>query len=336
MKTLGAIFRQPDQPLPHLAAIAYAVFGYIGAILALIQDNIWLNIAGVFLLSHALVIGAYLVHECAHNTIFRSNAHNATLGKLLNWLNGACYGRYEDIRHKHFRHHVDRADVVAFDFRPILQQRYPRLLRLIQMLEWAYIPAVDLMMHALVFILPFVLPQRRDRRLRVLAIFVIRVMLFTLLAWVSIQAVLLYALSYLLFLHIMRFMDVHQNTYVIFETLEAERGDEAKIYDREFENRNTFSNLISQRHPWLNLLTLNFGYHNVHHIKPTAPWFQLPALHRQIFADGCQQTLPFGALLASYHKHRVARITHGDDPDIDIRDTENYIGVVGVSFLTAH
>lgn len=336
MVSARALFRQPDHPWPHVAAIAYALLGYVVAMLLLIQDAWWLNAIGVLLLAHALVIGAFLVHECAHNTIFMNNAYNAALGELLNWLNGACYGRYEDIRHKHFRHHVDRADVVAFDFRPRLQQRYPALLRLIQALEWAYIPAVDLMMHALVLALPFVLPQRRDRRARVVGIFVVRASLFALLAWYSLQALLLYALAYLLFLHVIRFMDVHQHTYVVFETLEQQRGAEAKRYDRAFEDRNTFSNLLSVRLPWLNLLVLNFGYHNAHHVKPTAPWYQLPAIHHAMFGRDAKLLLPFRDLLASYHRHRVARVLNGDDPDIDISDTKNFIGVVGVSLLTAH
>ena len=260
MTGMRVFFRQADNPWPHLWAIAYAVPGYAVALIALTSDAWWLNALGVALLTHTLVIGAYLVHECAHNTIFKSNAHNATLGKFLNWINGACYGRYEDIRHKHFRHHVDRADVVAFDFRPRLEQHHPKLLHLIQYLEWAYIPAVDLMMHALVLALPFILPQRHDRRARIIMTLAVRATLFTMLAWVSLKALLLYALSYLMFLHVMRFMDVHQHTYVIFETLEQKRGDEAKRYDVAFENRNTFSNLISVKHPWLNLLTLNFGY----------------------------------------------------------------------------
>jgi fatty acid desaturase len=333
---MRVFFRQADNPWPHLWAIAYAIPGYAVALIALTMDAWWLNAPGVVLLTHTLVIGAYLVHECAHNTIFKSNAHNATLGKFLNWINGACYGRYEDIRHKHFRHHVDRADVVAFDFRPRLEHHHPKFLKLIQYLEWAYIPAVDLMMHALVLVLPFILPQRHDRRARIIVILAIRTALFTLLAWISIKALLLYALSYLLFLHVMRFMDVHQHTYVIFETLEQKRGDEAKRYDVAFENRNTFSNLISVKHPWLNLLTLNFGYHNAHHVKPTTPWFQLPALHQELYGNTCTQWLPFRKLLASYHRHRVARIINGDEPDMDISDTPNYIGVVGVSFLTAH
>lgn len=336
MRDVAGLFRQTDGLLPHGAAISYAVIGYGVGVLLLLSPSGWLNAAGVLLLAHALVIGAYLVHECAHNTVFRDNKHNALLGEVLNWLNGACYGRYEDIRHKHFRHHMDRADVVAFDFRPRLEARYPRLLRLIQALEWAYIPAVDLMMHSLVIILPFVFPSRHDRRGRIVTVLTIRGALFAALTWLSLKALALYALAYLLFLHTMRFMDVHQHTYVVYETLERPRGEEARAFDRDFEERNTFSNVISLRYPWLNLLMLNFGYHNAHHAKPTTPWYKLPALHRELYGESGEHVLPFAGLLAAYHRHRVARVLHGDDPETDISDTPNFIGVVGVSFLTTH
>ncbi len=173
MTTHLPAFRYPDGRLPNVLALLYAVGGYMLGIAGLTASAWWLNALAIVLLAHALVIAAYLIHECAHNTILADNRWNARLGAALMWLTGASYGRYEDIRHKHFRHHVDRADVVAFDFRPLLP-RFPRLFRLIRMLEWAYVPAVDLMMHALVIVLPFRLASRRDRRARVLTVLAIR------------------------------------------------------------------------------------------------------------------------------------------------------------------
>jgi fatty acid desaturase len=329
------LFRQADALLPNVAVFAYVLAGYGLGLAALLAESGWLNVVGVLLLAHAMVIAAYLIHECAHNTLFTDPRHNARLGSLLMWLTGACYGRYEDLRHKHFRHHVDRADVVAFDFRPGLE-RYRRLLWLMQRLEWCYIPAVDLMMHALVIILPFRLSARRDRRARVLTVLAIRAALFGLLAWVSLQALLWYALAYMLFLHVMRFMDVHQHTYEVWETLERARGSQDDRFDRDYEHRNTYSNLISVRHPWLNLLVLNFGYHNAHHVRPTAPWYRLPRLHAELFGDDRAQLLPFSRLLRSYHHYRVARVLNGDPPGMDVGDGRDFVGVVGVSFLTAH
>jgi omega-6 fatty acid desaturase (delta-12 desaturase) len=43
--------------------------------------------------------------------------------------------------------------------------------------------------------------------------------------------------------------------------------------------------VISFRYELPNWLVLNFGYHNAHHAKPTAPWYRLPALHRELFGD---------------------------------------------------
>ena len=48
------------------------------------------------------------------------------------------------------------------------------------------------------------------------------------------------------------------------------------VADRQYEEDNTYSNLLSTRYPWLNLLVLNFCYHNVHHNKPSEPWYRLP------------------------------------------------------------
>ncbi len=334
---MARLLRYQDGLMPNLLALSYAGGGYTLGLILMLSHSIVLNLSGSLLLAHSLVIAAYLVHECAHNTLFANNRHNARLGGLLNWLTGACYGRYEDIRHKHFRHHVDRADVVAFDYRTRLA-RHPRLVKLFRTLEWAYIPAVELMMHVLVLVLPFRMPQRRDRRARIITVLLIRSLFFAALASLSWRILFLYPLAYLLFLTVMRFMDTHQHTYEIFETLERERGQEARRFDAAYEHRNTFSNLFSQRHPWLNLLVLNFGYHNAHHVKPTAPWHRLPALHRELYGKDYSQMLPFRKLLQAYHVYRVPRMLNTDEGDLDILSDQgaHFVGVDGVSFLTAH
>jgi len=334
---MTSFLRYEDGLWPNLVALGYSLSGYVIGLICIMTTSVWLNIAGILLLAHAMVIAAYLVHECAHNTILKKNSHNARLGRFLIWLTGACYGDYEDIRHKHFRHHADRADVVAFDYRQRLEQ-HPVLTRLVQAAEWSYIPAVEILMHLLVIVLPFVMQSRQHRRRRVLSVLVIRICLFSLLVWYSPPVLLLYPLAYMLFLTVMRFMDVHQHTYEIFETLEQKRGAEAKRFDREYEHQNTFSNLFSTRYPWLNLLTLNFGYHNAHHMKPNTPWHQLPVLHLELFGNDDSQVLPFSNLLRAFHRYRVPRILNADIDDIGQAEKRGlyFIGVDGVSFLTAH
>ena len=331
------VFKYADGLWPNLTALTYVVTGYFGGFFLITADSLPINILGMLLLAHSMVIAAYMVHECAHNTVFSSNKANARLGSLLNWLTGACYGEYEDIRNKHFRHHVDRADVVAFDYRPRFAA-HPRMMKLLRLLEWCYIPAVEIVMHLLVLVLPFILPSRKHRRSRVLTVLAVRLSLFSLLLWYAPQVAIFYPLAYLMFMTVMRFMDTHQHTYELFETLEQKRGEEAKRFDAAFEQRNTFSNPFSMRHPWLNLLVLNFGYHNAHHHKPVEPWHRLPALHREVFGDDSDQVLPIGHLLRAYHRYRVPRILNADDADSGVaeRRGENFIGVDGVSFLTAH
>jgi len=330
------LLRHHDGFWPNLGALLYVLVAYFCGWLVFFSANVWLYPLGVLLLAHAMVIAAYLLHECAHNTIFADNAWNASLGRVLMWFTGACYGSYEEIRHKHFRHHVDRADVVAFDYRTRLP-RFTLLVKIMRALEWLYIPAVEVMMHLLVLILPFTMRNRRYKRRLVLTVLLIRSGLFALVVYTAPVTILLYPLAYLLFLTIMRFMDVHQHTYEIFETLDQPRGDEAKRFDHEYEYRNTFSNMISRRHPWWNLLVLNFGYHNAHHAKPVTPWYLLPALHEELYGDKQEQIFPFVNLLRSYHQYRVPRILNADEGDMaGLEQGRHFVGVDGVSFLTAH
>lgn len=331
-----ALFRYPDGLWPNLWALAYIVLAYLlGLMLILAESWLW-NLPGVLLLGHGMVIAAYFIHECAHNTIFSKSEHNARLGAALNWLTGGCYGEYDALQHKHHRHHVDKADVVAFDYRPGLRRR-PVLLRLMRVLEWAYVPALDIMMHTLQILLPFTHPAYAHRRARVLSVLLIRGSLFGLLAVYSPKAALLYVLAYFLMMHVLRFMDAFQHSYEIFETLNQPRGEEAKRFSREYEHAHTYSNLISQRHPWLNLLVLNFCYHNAHHFKQAVPWYQLPALHQQQYGEDQHQLFPFARQLRNYHRYRVQRIDNDQDlhPHQPGGSWDGFVGVTGVNFLTA-
>jgi len=330
------VWRYPDGHWPNVMALLYILAMYVCGWLLLFIDSIGLNIVGSVVLAHSMVIAAYMIHECAHNTIFLRPQLNARLGNALMWVTGACYGKYEDIRHKHFRHHMDKADVVSFDYRPRLAQ-YPLLVKIMKALEWAYIPAVEIMMHLLVIILPFIKENRRQHRKHVLTVLAVRSSVFLLLAWFKPIVILFYVIAYFLFMTVMRFMDVHQHTYEVFETLDQSRSKEAEQFDSDYEYRNTFSNIISIQHPVLNLLVLNFGYHNAHHVKPTTPWYRLPALHTSLYGDNREQILPFINLLKSYHRYRVPRMLNADEADQSTLEKGlAFIGVDGVSFLTAH
>lgn len=330
------LFRYPDARRPTVLAVSYAAGAWAGGLALLVAAPHWsLLVVGTLLLAHGMIIAAYMLHECAHNAVFRDPKHNARLGRALNWLAGGCYSEYEDIRRKHMRHHVDNADVVAFDYRGFLA-RHPRLLALCKALEWAYIPAVELLMHAMAIATPFVMPSRHHQRRRVLTVLALRGGLFALLAWFAPIAALLYAVAYLIMLSVLRFMDAFQHNFELLVGLDA--GAVARYKgDRAYEQSHTFSNPVSLRYPLFNALTLNFAYHNAHHDKPTEPWYRLPAIHSRLYGADEAQVIPFRQQLSAYHRNRVARVLSLEsDADYGARMRRGEgVGAAGVSFLTA-
>jgi fatty acid desaturase len=288
-----------------------------------------------------MVISAYLVHECAHNTVFKRNQDNARLGVLLTWICGASYGTFEDIRFKHFRHHVDNDDVVWFDYEGFFH-KHPGTLKAVKVLEYFYIPAHDLVMHALMIFASFIIPERRNQRSRNVSVIVVRGSLFFLLCLYSIKAGFLYAIAYMLMMTVLRFMDSLQHDYEYRLNLYTDEVSPNKG-DLVWEQLHTFSEPISFDHVLPNWLVLNFGYHNAHHAKPTTPWFRLPALHRELFGDDPENVISLRAQLLMFHRHRVARVMH-DDPSIPIVEGRDFLiaarkaevdGGNAASFLTS-
>lgn len=333
---MSTLFRHANGLLPSLLPVTYTFVGWPIGVWLLTRPELALNMTGVLLVAHTLVYSGYLIHECAHNAMFVSPNTNDRLGMALTWLNGACLASYAGLKEKHLRHHADRLDVVTFDYRAVLDRSPRWVVRGVLALEWAYVPAVELLMRGLMIAAPFVDGTPRSRT-RLIAILAVRVALFAGLALISVKALVLYALAYLIFLSAMRFLDAFQHTYDVFPTRSLERAPAELRRDRQYEYENTYSNLVSVGHPWLNILVLNFPYHNAHHTKPVAPWYQLPALHRSLYGEADRQVMPCRSLLASYHKHRVARVLAKDYGEVsgDGDRAGGFIGAVGVSFLTA-
>ncbi len=333
----STLFRYDDGAVPNILALGYMAAGYLAGVGLLVAQAWWLNALGVLLLAHALTYSAYFLHEFAHGAIFKSNAANQRGGTAMSWINGSCYAPFADLRRKHMRHHIDRADVITFDYKRFLREAPAWVRALVLALEWAYIPAVEFIMRAYVMLLPFIAPERAAGRRRILAVLAVRLAFFAALAWVSPKAVLLYFVAYLLFVTVLRFADAYQHTYDAFAVLTGGSIPNDKVRDHDYEQHNTYSNLVSLGHPWLNLLLLNFSYHNAHHEKPTVPWYRLPRLHRELYADDGTQVLPMAGLLRGFHRHRVQRVLSDDYGVVTTGadKAQDFHGAVGVSFLTA-
>jgi fatty acid desaturase len=334
-------FKDSQGPAYYGGAVAYAVAGYALGFAGLFSPNWAINALSTALLAHAMTIAAYLIHECGHNLVFERSSHNAHLGRMMSWLCGAAYGTYEDMRYKHFRHHVDNDDVVWFDYDRFFEE-HPRITALTRVLEWFYIPAHDLIMHGVMVFTSFVIPERRKQRMRNVLVILVRGGVFVALLLFFTKVAVLYAIAYMLMMHILRFMDSVQHDYPYSTTLFDYKTPPHKG-DSEWEQQHTFSNPISLRYPWLNWFTLNFGYHNAHHANMNVPWFRLPQLHHELTGNNPEQVIPFSSQLRLYHRNRVRRIYNPQPEDYPkgpayLRTARTGRGPIGgnaASFLTS-
>ena len=313
-------FKYPDGLKPNLLLLSYISLAYPLALWGM-SSPVWFA-PSLLLMANVLVLSAYLLHDCLHNNVFASAAANERLGKLLAWLVGAVYSPYAFLRDKHLRHHVERADILAINYQDVIR-RNPLLDHCIRWATFLYLPAVDLLLQSLDFLSPFFLPERRHLRMRTLFLIAIRVALLCALYFFSLLAAAGYLAAYLLALWVLGFMDAFQHSYIVHYRLLGQQQRPAQ--DRLYEERNTYSNLLSAKFPLMNLLVLNFCYHNVHHYKPNEPWYRLPALHNKHYPKGCSQIVPLSKQLTHFHHYRMDRILHSD--------SAKFTGADGVSFL---
>ena len=341
MTTIAAALNEPEGLRYNGIALLYVIVGYILGLAGLFHSAWPINLVATLLLAHAMTIAAYLIHECGHNLVFRRSRNNAYLGRFLSWICGAAYGTYEDMRYKHFRHHVDNDDVVWFEYEEWFD-KHPITLRVTRLLEWIYIPAHDLIMHFIMVFTSFIIPERRNQRARNVTVILIRGGLFLALIVYFPKAALLYAIAYMLMMHILRFMDALQHDYPYNATLfnyvqPPHKGD------FEWEQEHTFSVPLSLRLPRLNWLTLNFGFHNAHHSDMNVPWYRLPHLHQQLTNGDPEKVIPFACQIKLYHRNRVLRVNN-PQPDHypqgaeylrTARTGQGAIGGNAASFLTS-
>lgn len=313
-------FKHPDGLTPNLLLFAYVAVAYPAALYGM-SVPAWF-LPSLLLMAHTMVLCAYLLHDCLHNNIFATQANNDRLGRLLAWLVGAVYSPYAALREKHYRHHIERADILAVDYREVLG-RHPLLDRVVRWAAYLHIPSVELLLQWLDALAPFYLPQRRHLRTRTLCVLGIRITLLAVLFYLSPLAAVGYLAAFLVFIQVLGFMDAFQHTYDTHYRLTQPQQKPGN--DRHYEERNTYTNLLSSRFPLANLLVLNFCYHNVHHQKPSEPWHRLPALHDRRYTGGCAQYIPLSTQLAHFHRHRLERIHHASN--------EHLTGADGVSFL---
>ncbi len=318
--------------LKNITAIAYVIILYSLGIVSIVIESWQLNLLGIIAIVHSLVVSTALTHEFIHGNIFKSRKFNAFWGQVMTHFNGACYATWGNLVEHHFNHHLHHVDVVGFDIIEYLQVVIdPWLHRIYVVLEWLYFPALEFEMRWRIILAPVLDHHKRHLLRRTISLILYRTVAFFILAWVSWKAILLYFLAYVCFVNIMRFVDAFHHTYE-YTIL----GQQFPHHDRLYEQANTFSNLVSIEYPWLNLLVLNFGYHNAHHHQMNCPWHDLPALHSKLYHHQDRQLLPLPKLIHNYHRFRLARLFSGQGDamqDGELR-LDTFTGGIGVSLLT--
>jgi fatty acid desaturase len=312
-------------------AIAYILIGYGMGIFFLTRPFWVLNLIGVGLVIHTLIWAAYFVHEFIHGNIFRNPRWDGMFGRLMLFLTGSCYTRYRDIASNHLAHHKNRADFSAFSLPDFLRSLPKPFFWGIIALEWLYFPIINFILRWLNTLSPFLGQQRRDERWRNTLLLLLRGSLFTALAFYSLRAIALYFIAYICFLNILRFIDCFQHTYTVFQV-----GQPLPQYSLEHEELNTYSNLISIKWWWLNLLLLNFPYHNAHHRAMRCPWYLLPRLDAELYDRDYRQYVTLPRLVNNYHRYRIYRLFNGQGEVVATEkglNLDNFVGGVGVSFL---
>ena len=327
-----SLYIHRQKPLWNAAAFFYTVAGYYGGVYLLCAEHIGLNALGVFLVTHALVLSAYLAHELMHGTIFSSMKTNRNWGAVMQWLHGTSYAQFQDLAQGHIDHHIKGVDLYLFDRIAFIDSLPAPLKALMAGLERLYFPALFLIRQAAGIGLIYQHGNRLSQ-VRVVGVLLLRLAMFIALGWLSLKGLLLYCFAYIGAVQVILIMDCLQHTYEIYPY-------DAAIPKKSLadEQAHTFSTPISLRYPWLNLLLLNFGYHSAHHAAMKCPWHSLPELDAAIRQQQTVHYIGLLQVLANYHQFRIQRLFDANEGSFSLDpqgnfDLAQFYGVMGGTSL---
>ena len=246
---------------PTAVAAVYAAVGHAFSVSQLSQPHGGaLSLAGVvLLLSHARVVAAILVHDATHEAVARRGWRNTVAGTALLWVAGSPYCYVPHVQRVHVAHHRDRADTVEFDYRAFVGRVWG-LRHAVLALEYCFVPATELLMHARTALAPLLWPDSQWHRLNsAVGLLALAKLYGHLHQRGGPFAVGLYTLSTCVLIHVLSYHDCFAHTYTVLDP--KQRGYRAGPGDRgaAYEEANTYSTVLSATWPRLNVLTLNFG-----------------------------------------------------------------------------
>ncbi|GIS02113.1 MAG: hypothetical protein CM15mP103_06640 [Gammaproteobacteria bacterium] len=114
-------------------------------------------IPGVLLLGHGMIIAAYMIHECAHNTVFTVNRHNNQLAGWLGWISRILLARWRTSAPS--TSGITSRMTTWCGLITRVFQKHPLVYRITIFLEWCFIPAHCILMHTIMVFTAFIIPR---------------------------------------------------------------------------------------------------------------------------------------------------------------------------------
>lgn len=267
----------------NVAVLIYIVIGYAAGIVTLIcSDSIFMLSVATLLLAHCLCWSGYMHHELCHYSVFKELKWNVRVGRLLDWLSGACYWTFEELREQHIKHHVYKVDYdIASDIMKRIQAN--RILEgTLLWSEYFYIPLHAYIVHWRSVLAPWWKSERKAMRCRTALIIVIRAIYFYTLYHLRGPSILVcYFLAGSISIQIIRFTDAFSHTYEVVP-LDAPRKylsksyDMANTYSIEFVTDRNMAAVVKLFAQLIHVgFFLNFNFHNQHHYATQRKWYEL-------------------------------------------------------------
>ncbi|HNN94958.1 MAG TPA: fatty acid desaturase [Pseudomonadota bacterium] len=320
------------RPLLSCAVLAYTLLGYLVGLACVLSGSPLVAVAGIALLIHTTVLSGLLNHELIHRSVFRNPRVNDLLGSVVSLLNGACHVPFALLRRQHIAHHINKVGYDSFSITEWVKG-LPRLPRIILItLEWFYFPILSFISRGRALTYPFRNKKYRHLRLRVAVAILFRMAILILFYLINPWSVLSVFISHIGMISAFRLYDCYHHTFQVIPL-----GSKIPVLPGNYEQERTFSSLLSREHAWLNLIFLNYGYHNAHHYLFAAPWYHLPTIDRLMFGESNQRHILFRDWITWYHKNRIRRIFDGlGSPRIDGNQVkiESFYGIImNLSFM---
>jgi fatty acid desaturase len=286
--------------------LIYTIGGFFISLYLILVDQVWANLLGMTLMIHTSIWATLLTHEFMHDTIFKKPKINYIFGVLMTIISGGCYFSYKLLKHQHIEHHRNKVGYDRFSVTTWLLS-LPAVLKVAFVtLEFCYVPVLSFVSRWRNLLLPMINPQYKNLRLRIIVVFILQSTFFTTIYLIHSWSILYALLAHIVMLNVLRVYDCYHHTFAIIPL-----GSSIPKLEKDYEQKNTYSSLISRKHYWLNWIFLNYGYHNAHHYKPHAHWYELPRIDADLYQESEIHCILFPDLVLWYHRNRIKRIYNG-------------------------